>query len=292
MSAFLKYALPAGFLCLGLSVCAFAQHEQLHVQRYTTQDGLAHWAIKAILQDHKGFLWIGTENGLNKFDGYTFHSFRHDPEDTTSLSDDWITALGQDRSGTLWAGTINGLNRFDRPSETFERYYHNSTDSNTISTNDIVSLLGDRAGAMWVGTGNGLNRLDPATGRISTYHHNHDDPRSLSHNDITALHEDQSGTLWVGTRSGLNKFDPAANQFTRYFEHTDGGGPGFFVMSIDEDSQGLLWIGRAGRGLYAFDPATEVLRHYTHNSNDPNSLSSNRVKTAGGAGALSTISAG
>lgn len=269
--------LLASLLGAGFSVCVFAQHVPLRVQRYTTEDGLAHWAVKAVLQDHKGFLWIGTENGLNKFDGYTFQTFKHDPEDSTSLSDDWITALAEDRAGTLWVGTINGLNRLDRASETFERYYHDPEEANTISTNAIVSLLGDRAGAVWVGTGLGLNRLDPATGQITIYRRDREDPQSLSHNDIVALHEDRAGALWVGTRNGLNTFDPATNQFTRYFEHTDGGGVSFFVMSIDEDPQGRLWLGRGGGGLYFFDPATGASRHHTHNPNDATSLSTNRV---------------
>ena len=180
-----------------------------------------------ILQDSKGFMWFGTEDGLNKYDGYTFTVYKHDPEDPNSISDNWIQAIYEDRSGDLWIGTLDGgLARFDREKEAFSHYQHDPQDPRSLSDNEVTSIHQDSSGALWVGTTRGLDRLVPlpssgqalsdAEWPISTQatfeHYRHDpvDPHSLSANAIFCIYEDRDGGLWLGTDGGgLNRLDPS-----------------------------------------------------------------------------------
>jgi len=122
----------------------------------TTQDGLSHASITCILKDNKGYMWFGTEDGLNKYDAYRFSIFKNDLSNNTSISANLIQALACD-SNELWVGTINGLNKYSYKSDNFIRYFHNDKVKNSISNNSILSLLKDKKGRVWIGTANGLN---------------------------------------------------------------------------------------------------------------------------------------
>ena len=173
-----------------------------------------------MLQDSQGYMWFGTEDGLNRYDGYNFTVKRHDPEDPVSLSDGWITALVEDVSGTLWIGTREGgLNRYDRQLNQFTNYRNDPQDPSSLSADEITAIYQDQDAALWIGTaGGGLDRLVPSTSsgqalseaegvdqendRCIQYRHDPDDPDSLSSNAISAIYQDQEGVLWIGTEDG------------------------------------------------------------------------------------------
>lgn len=159
-------------------------------------------------------MWFGTEDGLNKYDGYTFTVYKHDPEDPNSLSDYWISAILEDSSGTLWIGTPEGgLERYDRKLDQFTHYRNDPQNPSSLSDDEITTIYQDRDGVLWIGTGGGgLDRLVPSIGqalseaegfdqenvRFTHYQHDPDDPHSLSSNAVSVIHEDQKGTLWIG----------------------------------------------------------------------------------------------
>ncbi|MFN2223683.1 MAG: two-component regulator propeller domain-containing protein, partial [Candidatus Promineifilaceae bacterium] len=125
------------------------------------ENGLSQSTVTAILQDDQGFMWFGTLDGLNRYDGYTFKVFKHDPTDPATLSDNAISALYQDQAGILWIGTENGgLNRFEVDTETFTNYQHKPEEATSISSNTVRAIAEDRQGTLWIGTQNGLNRYD------------------------------------------------------------------------------------------------------------------------------------
>ncbi len=280
-----RYIGWTGFLFVILSTGAQAQsespslfealpftEENRRFHRYTVNDGLAHRVVKTLLQDRKGFIWIGTENGLNRFDGHTFQTFHHNIQDTTSLSDDWILSLFEDQTGTLWVGTIKGLNRFDPATETFVRYHHAPSRPESISGNLIAAMLEDRAGAFWIATSQGLNMMDRTTGRFTRFLHNPTDPATLNGNDVVALLEDRSGALWVSTTRGLNRLDPVTHTFRRY-----PGATPRVVMNMAEDASGRLWLATSSSGLCAFNPATNT-QCYRHAPRGRRNLATHQIE--------------
>ncbi len=253
----------------------------IRFDRYSLEQGLSQSSGNCILQDSKGFLWIGTEDGLNRFDGYGFRIYRHDPEEPHSLSNSHISSLFEDPSGVLWVGTYGGgLNRLDRETGLFTHYRHDRQDTNSLSEDQVVVVVGDRDGVLWIGTrGGGLNRFDPAQERWKRYGTDPDDPYSLSDNRVTSILEDSTGVLWVGTANGLNRLDRETDRWQRYQWDPDNPRSlyGNSIQSIDEDRSGALWIGMAGGGLNRFDRGTETFFHYLHDPGNPSSLSSNSV---------------
>jgi signal transduction histidine kinase/ligand-binding sensor domain-containing protein/CheY-like chemotaxis protein len=287
-----------------------AQNRQIKFDRISVEQGLSQSSINCILQDRQGFLWFGTQDGLNKYDGYGFAVYKHDPLDSSSLSDNYIRSIFEDRAGTLWIGTFSGgLNKFDRAQERFTRFVHDPKNPHSLSHNNVQTIFESHAGStalagtLWIGTEGGLNRLDRPdsslkktngkSGQFTRFVNDPNDPHSLSDNDVFAICEDRSGskalsgTLWIGTyNGGLNRFDPDSSgksgQFTRFVN--DPRNPHSLsdnrIRSLYADHlAGTLWIGTAGGGLNRFDSATEQFTHFVHDPNNPYSLSDNAVRS-------------
>jgi two-component system sensor histidine kinase ChiS len=257
----------------------------------TIEQGLSDQRVQAIVQDHAGFMWFGTNNGLNRFDGYNVVAYRHDPTNPHSLSGNLIEDLYEDHSGTLWVGTRAGLNAFDRRTERFTRYRNDPSNPHSLSDNTVIAIYEDRAGVLWLGTAGGLNRFDRATETFTAYRHDPTDPRSLSHDVVWDIHEDRAGTLWVGTDGGgLNRFDQATGAFTHY-RHDPNNPHSLGSDRVDclfEDASGALWIGTFGGGLSTLDVTRQSFTMYRHDATSSASLSNDYVAdlTAGRAGLI------
>jgi len=276
----------------------------LRFERIGIEDGLSHSAVWHILQDSEGYMWFGTQDGLNRYDGYGFTVYRHDPEDAQSLRDDYISSMYEDRSGVLWIGTQQGwLEEYDREQDRFTPYDIGSW---------ITAVHEDRAGALWIGAREGLYRFDREAGRatlvtsergwVEVVYENRAGQLWFGTEDgwfstldrssgeiadypisapPTSILEDQMGTLWVGTYGGaLARFDPQTKQFS-YYRHDPGdasslGDTRNRVFAISEDRSGALWVGTS-KGLDRYDRETGGFSHYQHDSSDPHSLSNGAV---------------
>jgi ligand-binding sensor domain-containing protein/signal transduction histidine kinase len=251
-------------------------------ERITVEDGLSQNAVLSILQDRRGFIWFGTEDGLNKYDGYEFEILKHDPDDPTTIADNLTSKIYEDKSGILWIGTRVGLDRYDPSTGSFSHYQNDPTHSNTLSGTWVVSIVEDHEGTLWVGTDDGgVSLLDRETGMFTRYTHDPDDPMSLSDNSVRVIYEDRSGHLWVGTRNGLNRFNPADHSFSHHgnepsdlFNLGDNN-----ISCILEDEGGILWIATEGSGLYFKRPSEEGFSQLRNNPLDPESLSHDRVRS-------------
>ncbi len=246
-----------------------------------TKEGLSNSQIEHILQDRQGFIWLATQNGLNRFDGHEFKVYYHDPHDPQSLADNLITSLAEDQEGYLWIGySGSGLDRFDPVTEQFRHYQHDPKDPKSLSHNVVENLYVDRQGRLWVGTDYGLNQFHPEAQSFTRYQHDSEEPYSLQANLILPLREDRRGHLWIGTLGGLHEFDPHQGRFLRTFRH-DPTNPHSLshnnVRSLTIDHQGLLWVGTK-EGLNRLDPQTGMVTRYGHDTNNPSTLGGNFIQ--------------
>jgi signal transduction histidine kinase/streptogramin lyase len=258
----------------------FAQSSAIRFESISTEQGLSQSAIHAVLQDQQGFLWFGTEEGLDKYDGYEFTVYKHDPDDANSLSDNTIYSLYQDRDGGLWIGTSMGIDRLDPKTNTFVHYDSDRTGPPGISGLTVSTIFQDRSGMLWIGTdGGGLAVLDLAANHFTMYQHSAEDPQSLPDNSIESIYEDQSGALWIGTAKGLVLFDRTTGKFSLPFRPTAPGAPFLGtipVYAIYQDNRGTLWIGTQN-GLFEWNQSGDQWIAYRHDLNDPNSLGDDTV---------------
>jgi len=250
-------------------------------ENITTAQGLSQNTVTSILQDKKGFLWFGTRDGLNRYDGYGFRIYRHTPGDPNSLVDNIVLALLEDRDGKLWIGTEGGgISVFDPAAAAVTNYSHDPARLDSLSHNQVFCLREDRRGILWAGTADGLNAFNRETGTFIRYRHDPANPNSPRHNTINTISEDRNGTLWVGTSGGLSRFDRATGGFVSYV-HDPRNPRGLShdnVLAVFEDRAGRLWIG-TGSGLNVFDPArNDFGPAFFHRKDDPRSLGDDAVK--------------
>ncbi|MBN1873288.1 MAG: response regulator [Anaerolineae bacterium] len=267
----------------GFPECVYAQQgSDIKFDHISVEYGLSDALVLSMFQDSKGFMWFGTQDGLNKYDGYTFTVYKNDPDNPHSLSNNFIPAIYEDSLGILWIGSWGGVDKFDSKTEQFTNYRYNPGDTHSLGDDQVRVIYEDTSGTLWIGTENGgLNRFDQETEQFIRYQHDPGNPNSLNHNHVRAVYEDSLGTLWVGTYGGgLSKLDRATGQFIQYRHLQDDP----YSLSDDsvtvvyEDDSGILWIGTENGGLNQFDRETEQFLHYQYDPDDPYSLGHNHVK--------------
>jgi len=241
--------------------------------------------IRAICEDHAGFIWIGTAKGLNKYDQESdrFFVYKHHPAKPDSLINDEVWSVYESREGHLWIGTSGGLSLFNRQKETFFNYVSNPHNSHGLSGNEIRLIFEDQTGLFWIGTNSdGVNTFDRKSGKFIQIKNNSNYPASLSSNEIRSITEDYSGILWIGTEGkGLNKYIPHKKKFFSIRKNLDPGSGlnNEMIWSVYEDLSGILWIGTNGGGLNKMDRSIGKTKYYTFNPGNPHSLSGNIVKS-------------
>jgi signal transduction histidine kinase/ligand-binding sensor domain-containing protein/DNA-binding response OmpR family regulator len=270
----------AHLLCLLICIQTLhAQERKITFEQVSREQGLSQSEVMCVIQDRTGYLWIGTQGGLNRYDGYTFTVYKNNVDDPNSLENNFVQALYEDRRGMLWIGTRGALHRFDRARGEFTRYTCDPTNEHTLSNNIITSICEDQMGTLWVGTDKGLNRFDPETQAFSRYFHDSAKPASLGSNGVKAMRTDHTGTFWIGTSDGLDYFDAQRTEFVHFMN--DPGNvrslSNNVVTRIYEDREGTLWIGTA-YGLNRLDRAAREFTRYRHDPKDPNTLSDSYIK--------------
>lgn len=278
-------------IIFAFSTFSIAQWSKNPVYRFdhlTHEQGLSQSTVNAIVQDGIGFIWFGTQDGLNRFDGYNIVTYKHSQTDSTSLSDDGIWALAQDRAGDIWIGTMRGgLNKYLAHEDRFVNLAHIPSDPTSISDNNVTSIFQDSRGILWVGTLNGgLNRLDIDSKRFLRYLNDPSQSGSLSNNTVWGICEDRSGNIWLATGHGLCKIPhdqigPVEKQiqFTNYYhDESDASSLSHnYVRSVFVDREGVLWAGTWGGGLEKFNSQTGGFIHHRAIPGNPNSISSNLI---------------
>ncbi len=235
---------------------SFSQKGDLLFDHYTIDEGLSNNEIKCLVQDHNGFIWVGTKDGLNRFDGYSFEVYRSTRSDSTSISGRVIFSLLVNHEGTLLVGTDEGLDYYDPDREIFHPYPVFG-DEQSINLHVILSLAEDSDHGLWIGTRSGLVFYDPESNVSKRYKHLSEDPSTLSGDYVHCVYKDGKSNIWVGTDGGLNLFNSENKTFTRYSpDPLDEGLIDMSITSICEDPEGFLWLGTDSGDLYPFIPAT------------------------------------
>ncbi|MCK5146260.1 response regulator [bacterium] len=274
-------ALTGLLLFFLLTAHVYAQMDIIRCERLGLDQGLSQGYVNCIIQDSRGFMWFGTGDGLNRYDGYDFKIHRHDPFDPFSISANFINSIFQDRSGIIWIGTQSGgLNRYDPATGCFTCFQHDPENPKSISNNMIFGICEDpdEPGVLWIGTNRGLNRVklngneadQPDQTEFIHFFHESDDSCSLSSNYIRSILTDRKGNLWVGTWEGLNVLDRQTGRF-RCFRFDNNQ-----ITALHEDHKGKIWIGTYSGGLYCYNPETGKFIHYRHSARS-GSLCSNMV---------------
>lgn len=263
-------------LCLVCPAAALAQQQKARFERLSVEDGLSQSSGSAILQDVRGFMWFGTQDGLNKYDGLTFKIYRHDPSDSTTIASNYVLALHEEQSGAIWVALAGGgLDKFDPRTETF--YHHGAKLDALLSgkTTMVQRIFEDHAGTLWFATLSGLARYQRAQDRFEMFSL---DTAGGEGNRITALFEDSQEVLWVGTAGGeVFRLHREQGRFARHDVLNRGElNPGH-ISTVHADRFGLIWITTWDAGLLRYDPETGAVDRFQKDENDPASLSSNRI---------------
>lgn len=279
----MKHARAHAMLLLAvlLPCCAFGFDPSLdaagiHFDHLTSADGLSHSDVRAIVQDRQGFMWFGTWlGGLNRYDGYTFKVYRHDPNDNRSLGSDSIRNLYVDRRGVLWIATQGGVDQYDQETDSF---IHHDRDADNHPIAQPNFFYEEKSGRLWVASAAGLSRFDQVTGTFRRYRPDPSEPMTFGNADVWDICEDKtSGLLWLSANGGVTILDPSNGHVAQYKNiPNDPAGSANFVEDIFQDQKGTLWISTQ-KGLDRFDPRTHSLNRYLHDPNDPSTLSDDYV---------------
>lgn len=271
--------MPSRFKAIVLASCVlFFAVIRISAQDYkfnqiSTENGLSQTTVNCIMQDRMGFMWFGTQEGLNRYDGFNIRIFKRDPKDSNSLANNFIYTIFEDKEGMIWIGTNGGgLDMFDPMSEKFTHYPSDPKDITTISSNSVRVIFEDRNGNLWIGTDDGLNLFEKKTKKFVRFQNNPNDPYSLPGNKIYAIVQDESGLMWLGTYGkGICSFDPVTRRFFSYVL-TDGQieklYPALIATDVRRKSQcnlirslfiydkEHLWVGTDGGGILVFNLKT------------------------------------
>lgn len=246
-------------------------------EQFTVENGLSQSVVHCMYQDNTGFLWFGTQDGLNRYDGYVFEKFKHNIHDTNPITGNWIYAMDGDRSDNLWIGTMSGLNKYDRRKNLFTSYFSNPTDTVIGIDSDIQGVLVGSDGKVWFRTSRVLGYIDTATNQIRSFKFHDEIHLSAFRNRGFPMVED-ANKIWFGTRDGLIAFDRSNLRFF-YFKHNPLDPYSLsdnFVTTVFVDKDKQLWVGTLN-GLNLLDRKKQKFSKFQKNATGENSLVSNTV---------------
>lgn len=262
------------FLCI-LPLHALLCQSPYVFRTLTKKDGLSQVSVFAVEQDSSGFIWLGTRDGLNRYDGYAFKVFKNEEISSSIVSNDVRILKYQQQNNCLWIGTIEGISRFDLKSQKFQNY-KNTTTSNILPGNDVRCIFIDKDNKVWIGTNNGLAYYEPSTNQLITV---------FQQNNISVdcMMYTDSGTLLIGTSNGLYRLSQNTKPLLIPFDspkEVEIGLNKANIKALLQDKDGRIWIGCHESGLIAIDKfdTDPVYHRYKSNKKKPKGLSNDNIR--------------
>lgn len=260
------------FIFFGVAHWIHGQQKEYKFINYSSKNGLSSNSVNAILKDRNGFMWFGTEDGLNRFDGQNFMAYHHRDIDSTSIGRGPVIAMTQDKTGNIWLATNLTLSVYNLNVDSFINF-------DFSKYGWIISLCADHSGKIWVGTYGGLYSFDPVSKKVKAFKADTKKRYKLSSNIIQCIFEDSRNNVWVGTDNGLHLYDRNRELFTRFLSDSNRSDAisDNHISSIVEDKKGKMWIGTSRGGLNLMNSGKDSFISFKSDANDVNTLSSNHI---------------
>ena len=268
-------------VCLACSLACGQVKNVVQFTHLTTANGLSQSSVVCILKDKYGFMWFGTQDGLNKYDGYKFKVYRNNPADKKSIPNNNIRCMLEDHAGNLWVGTVGGgLTLYDRNTDSFIAVIATETGDERIGSKIIKAIYEDKQHNLWVGSVSGISIYNPKTKKLVSHSFDY-----TQIDNINCIYEDSRDNLWIGTLFGINKWNKKTNTFKHF--SADANTPGSLsannVNTIYENSKGNIWIGTVD-GLNLYNDKAETFKAYRKDIKNPTGLRDNVVRALCNAG--------
>lgn len=233
---------------------AVEENKYLKFTNITVKDGLSQGSVFAILRDSDGYMWFGTNDGLNRFNGYEYEVIKSEDKDNNTIFPGIIGSIVEDKDGYLWIGTSSGLSKLDRNTLKAERIGADKNDPYKTSGNHIWDIYIDSSRTMWVGTENGLNEYNPKDKKFKKYFSEKDNENTLSDNFVTSIMEGSNGDIWIATSKGLNILNKNTGKITRVL---DNKLPSKNILKLYRDMNNNMWITTQDKGVYKYNLKTK-----------------------------------
>lgn len=247
----------------------------INFRNIRNEDGLSQSTVETMIQDKKGYIWMGTNDGLNRYNGYNFKVYRHDEKSKNSIANNYIVDIKEDDSGNIWVGTANGLSKISSKTDEITNYFSDE-DRGNLSHNNIGDILITKENKIIVGTSKGLNIYDESTDKFK---HILSGENELSSQFIHTLEQDGNGDIWIATKMGLNKLDVSEKKVYKFYnsdkENTISENN---VYGLCYDNDGYIWVGTFKQGLNKIDIKTNQITRYKNDKNNKNSIPGNYIR--------------
>ena len=273
---YIIYMLLLIILLITTNIVYVSAYNNINFKNITSEDGLSQGTVETIIQDDQGYIWLGTNDGLCRYNGYEFKIYKHDEELENSITNNYIVDIKQDNSGNIWVGTANGLSKIDTKTDLITNYNMNDEEK-SLSHYNIGDILITKSGDVLVGTSDGLNIYNEKKDEFYRIFNKDSD---LSSQFIRSLAEDENQNIWVATNNGIDKIDIKNNKNIISFKT----GHGKFDISENDiyvvryDPKGYIWAGALKEGLNRIDINTNEVKQYKNDYRDEKSLPGNYVK--------------
>ena len=273
---YIIYMLLLIILLITTNIVYVSAYNNINFKNITSEDGLSQGTVETIIQDDQGYIWLGTNDGLCRYNGYEFKIYKHDEELENSITNNYIVDIKQDNLGNIWVGTANGLSKIDTKTDLITNYNMNDEEK-SLSHYNIGDILITKSGDVLVGTSDGLNIYNEKKDEFYRIFNKDSD---LSSQFIRSLAEDENQNIWVATNNGIDKIDIKNNKNIISFKTGDGK----FDISENDiyvvryDPKGYIWAGALKEGLNRIDINTNEVKQYKNDDRDEKSLPGNHVK--------------